>query len=289
MGLLSGLNALGLGNLEDADLFDKKQAAEDEENGSKPYEIKEEDLLFDKTYTCTICDHEFKTKTVRANKSHFLGTDMDLRPKYEGIDMLKYDTVVCPACGYAALTRYFKYVTGAQSKLIQTNICANFKGRKKEGNVYTYEQALERYKLVLANAIVKRAHASEKAYICLKTGWLLRGMIETMEEDEHDQGYLFKKSTLEKQEKEYMQNALEGFISARETEGFPMCGMDEATVDYLIAVLAMDLGQYDLSMKILGSLLTSSTANSRTKDKVRDVKDVLLQRMKEAKRGEGQT
>lgn len=283
MGLLSGINLFGLGDLENADLYEEKQKEEASEK-SRPVvvkeEIREEDLLFDKTYTCPICDGEFKTRTVRASKAHFIGTDLDLRPRYEGIDMLKYDTVVCPICGYAALSRYFKYMTGAQSKLIQAGICMNFRGRQQDGAVYTYEQALERYKIVLANAIVKHAKASEKAYICLKSAWILRGMGEAV--DMQEQGALFKKASLEKQEKEYLANALDGFLAARQTESFPMCGMDVYTVEYLIAVLAMEMGKYDISMKGLSFLLGSKQVNSRTKDKARDVKEILMKKIKEA-------
>lgn len=279
MGLLSGLDLFGLGDLEKKDIFEKKEEKEIEKKQKQQTPvIKEEDLLFDKTYTCPICDNEFKTKTVRAGKARLLSTDLDLRPKYEGIDMIKYDTVLCPVCGYATLSRYFKFLTSAQSKLIQANICVNFRGRKPDGDVYTYEQALERYKLVLANAIVKRAKPSEKAYICLKSGWILRGMQEEL--DQNEQSYLFKKATLEKQENEYMKNALDGFLAARQSEPFPMCGMDEPTVDYLISVLAMNMGQYDLAMKIIGNMLSSPQVNSRMKDKIRDIKEILLEKMK---------
>lgn len=281
MGLLSGLDIFGLGDLEKKEIYEKKEAKNSGKKEHTSIELKEEDFLFDKTYTCPICDNEFKTRTVRAGKARLLGTDLDLRPKYEGIDMIKYDTVLCPVCGYATLSRYFKFLTSAQSKLIRDNICVHYRGRKPDGETYTYDQALERYKLVLANAIVKHAKASEKAYICLKSAWLLRGMQEQL--DQSEQSYLFKKATLEKQEKEYLQNALDGFLAARQSEAFPMCGMDESTVDYLIAVLAMNMEQFDLSMKIVGNMLGSPQVNSRTKDKVRDLKDILLSKMRDQK------
>lgn len=281
MGLLSGLDIFGLGDLEKKEIYEKKEAKNSGKKEHTSIELKEEDFLFDKTYTCPICDNEFKTRTVRAGKARLLGTDLDLRPKYEGIDMIKYDTVLCPVCGYATLSRYFKFLTSAQSKLIRDNICVHYRGRKPDGETYTYDQALERYKLVLANAIVKHAKASEKAYICLKSAWLLRGMQEQL--DQSEQSYLFKKATLEKQEKEYLQNALDGFLAARQSEAFPMCGMDESTVDYLIAVLAMNMEQFDLSMKIVGNMLSSPQVNSRTKDKVRDLKDILLSKMRDQK------
>ena len=246
-----------------------------------PVEVKEADMLFDKSYTCPVCDEEFKAKTIRAGKIRMLGTDLDLRPKYENIDMMKYETIACPHCGYAALSRYFKYMTSMQLKLIRTNICANYHPHPMDGDVYTHEEALERYKLTLANAIVKKAKSSEKAYICLKTGWLIRGMGEALDKESPE--YEAKKDAYLRMEKEYLKNALEGFVSARQSEGFPMCGMDEITVDYLIAILAMECDQFDLSMKVLSNVITSKDSNSRVKDRAREARDVLREKMKEQK------
>ena len=54
----------------------------------------------------------------------------------------------------------------------------------KKYSTYTYEDALARYQLALVNAIVKQAKNSEKAYICLKAGWLMRGYAEWLLTDE---------------------------------------------------------------------------------------------------------
>lgn len=280
MGLLSGLGSLGLANLEGINLYERPEKhADKKKEEHAAVELKEEDMLFDKTYTCPVCDQEFKSKTIRAGRIRMLGTDMDLRPRYENIDMMKYETIACPHCGYAALSRYFKYMTSMQLKMIRTNICEHYRPHPMEGDTYTHEQALERYKLTLACAIVKRAKASEKAYICLKTGWLMRGMAETLDKNESE--YKERREAYARMEKEYLENALEGFITARQTEGFPMCGMDETTMDYLIAVLALECEQYDLSLKVLSGVISSREANARVKEKARDVREVLREKMKE--------
>ena len=86
-------------------------------------------------------------------------------------------------------------------------------------------------------------------------------------------------------EKEYLKNALEGFLAARQTESFPMCGMDETTVDYLIAMLSMEFGQDDLALKLVGNIIVSKTANSRMKDKAREAKEIIMKKMKEGQNG----
>lgn len=278
--LLSGLEQFGLGNLKNMNLYEDTTKKVDE-NGGKPAApvMQEQDYLFDKSYTCPICDKEFKARTVRVGKVKLAGTDLDLRPKYDQVDLLKYDIIMCPHCGYAALSRFFKFVTSPQAKNIKATISASFKPQTEVKEVYSYEDALERYKLTLANAIVKQAKPSEKAYICLKTAWLLRGKGEHMDTAAPD--YAEQKKKLDEEENEYLHNALEGFLAARQTENFPMCGMDEPTVDYLIAVLSMRFEQYDVATRLVSGILTNPSANPRMKDKARMVKEMLVKKIKE--------
>ena len=279
-GLLSGLEQFGLKNLENMNLYEKPKKAENGEDG-KPAApvVQEQDFLFDNSYTCPMCEKEFKARTVKIGKARLIGSDLDLRPKYEQVDLLKYDVIMCPACGYAALSRFFKYVTSPQAKNIKAAISASFKPQQEQKEIYTYDEALERYKMALVNAIVKQAKSSEKAYICLKTAWLLRGKAEHLDKSLPD--YEAQKKQCEDQENEFLRNALEGFLAARQTEGYPMCGMDEPTVDYLIAVTAMRFEQYDVSSRLITGILTSSNANPRMKDKARDIKEMLMKKIKE--------
>ena len=167
--------------------------------------MKEETFLFDKSYECPVCYQGFKAKTVRSGKLRSLGTDRDLRPLYDQMEPLKYDVVICPHCGYAALTRFFGGLTAGQIKAIKENISANFHPVKEEKETYTYEEALYRYKLCLANTIVKHGKVSEKAYICLKAGWLLRSMGENLDPAVED--YNKKMQEIKEQEKDFLKKA----------------------------------------------------------------------------------
>ena len=281
-GLLSGLEQFGLSNLENMDLYESQKKDEKEAGpDGKPAATKmqEQDYLFDKAVKCPICDRDFKARTVKIGKAKLAGSDLDLRPRYEQIDMLKYDIIMCPHCGYAALSRFFKFVTSPQAKNIKEKISATFKPQQEEHETYTYDEALERYKLTLANAIVKQTKPSEKAYICLKTAWLLRSKAEHLDKNQPD--YEAQKKQCEDEENEFLRNALEGFLAARQTEPFPMCGMDEPTVDYVIAVTAMRFEQYDLTSRLITGIIQSNSANPRMKDKARDVKDMLMQKIKQ--------
>ncbi len=283
-GILAGLARFGLGKLENMEVYEAPKKTEAGEAVAKPktQTLQEQDFLFDKSCTCPICDKEFKARTVKVGKAKLSGSDLDLRPRYEQIDMLKYDVIMCPFCGYAALSRFFKFVTAPQARNIKKMISETFQPQKETKEVYTYDEALERYKLTLANAIVKQAKSSERAYICLKTAWLLRGKAERLDKNLPD--YEEQKKQCAEEENEFLHNALDGFIVARQSENFPMCGMDEPTVDYLIAVTAMRFEQYEVAGKMIAGIMQSAT-NPRMKDKTRDLKEMLMAKVKEKNAG----
>lgn len=278
MSILSGLGELGLGGLEGMDLFEEEAKDEKKKTAAAaPPKVEEKDLILDKNFTCPVCDEEFTSKMMKTGKAKLLGTDLDLRAKYDGIDVIKYDVHLCPVCGYAALSRYFSGISSAQAKLIREKISSSVRVTKYDEEVYSYEQAFERYRLSLVCAVVKKAKASEKAYICLKSGWLLRGWRESLEESGGDGK---KIEQLRSQEDEYLQNAYKGFVEARQSEGFPMCGMDETTIDYLVAVLATRMKKYDVAGRLVSSILASPMANARTKEKARNLKEHIIAEMK---------
>lgn len=277
-GLLSGLEKLGLGNLENADIYEKQNKDNKSQNVVEELKVDESDFLFERSYECPVCGAQITAKTVKTGKVKLEEADMDLRPRYQGIDILKYDVVLCEKCGFAALSRYFKNVTDMQAKLIKENITQKIRLTPHVGETYTYEEALERYKLALACAVVKRAKTSEKAYICLKAGWLLRGQAESLDIKMPD--YQSKAEELKKGEMAYLKNAYEGFYEARTTEQTPICGMNGLTIDYLLAALAIEIGEFEVAGRMISTILTSSSANNRIKDKARDLKDILMEELR---------
>lgn len=285
MGIFSGLKHLGLGNMEGMNLFEEPQKEEKVKKPAPapPPKPQEKDLIYDRSFQCPVCDSNFTAKIMKSSKARLIGTDQDLRARYEGIDAVKYDVVMCPICAYAALIRFFPHVSSTQAKLIREKISQSVSLTQYDDEIYSYEQAMERYKLALVNAVVKRAKGSEKAYICLKNAWLLRGYGEYLsEKGETDEASL---SELKAQEEEFLQNAYKGFSEARQSESFPICGMDPITVDYLVAVLAIRFKEYDVAAKLLGAVLTSPGASARIKDRARDMKDQILQELRKSKTG----
>ena len=283
MGLFDGMEAFGVSNKTAEGMFDDPKAKEEAMKAKMAAEKKfvEEDFLFEKTYECPVCYKEFKEHTLRTGKARLIRTATDLRPTFEGIEPLKYDVVQCKECGFTALTRYFVPMTVPQRKAIQEKISVNFK-RPPVKTTYSYDDAIMRYRLALVNSVVKQAKASEKAYVYLRGGWLCRSYLEDM--NEKGDADPAKVEEVGKLEEEFLKNAYEGFVAAEQSEPFPMCGMDESTLEYLIAALAIRFKHFDVASKLISNLLLSQNLNARVKDKVRDLKDEVLRLQKEAKK-----
>lgn len=272
----SGLESIGLTGLSKVKIYEEEKPeaskAAVKEDIIAPV-VQEADFLFDKKMLCPVCNQEFKAKTVKTGKPRLVGADSDLRPKYSGIDSIKYDAIVCPQCGYAALSRFFSYMTGGQAKLIKDNVTSSFKGFAEKGDTYSYEEAINRHKLALYNSIVKKSKNSERAYTCLKIAWLFRGMRENLPADTKDAAKV--KEQCSKNELEMIASAFEGFTVSRSKEDFPICGMDECTFDYLLADLALKLGKYDIADKFASAVIVARTANTKLKERARGLRDII--------------
>ena len=273
MGLFSGLESLGLGKMQEEAVFEKEAPASEKDGAVAAPQKSEIDVLFDKTFKCPVCNHEFTSKMVRAGKNKLVKQELDLRAIYDMADAVKYDPVVCPKCGFAALNRFFKPLPLAQEKLIREKISNNFKGIEQPEGVYSYDDAILRYKLVLASTVVKCGKNSEKAYVCLKMGWAIRGKAESLPEDTPNRDAVLKE--LKANELECLQNAYDGFTAAFSQESFPMCGMDETTVTYLSAELARRIGKLDEAARLASAIITSRTAGERIKDRAREIKEMI--------------
>ena len=272
--LFSGLDEFGLGELSKLKVYG--DAEKKNQKKAKPKidpKVIEKDVLFDKTYLCPVCDREFRAKTIKTGRVKLVGTDTDLRPKYKIVDPLKYDAVACPHCGYAAISRFFRNITPSQIALVKKNVSENFKGLEKNDDIYSYDDAIIRHKLALANSIVKKSKTSERAYTCLKTAWVIRGKRESLSRNMQDNKKQVK--TLLREELGFILNAYEGFEEAYSKESFPMCGMDEVTVNLLVAELARRVGKNDEAGRWISQILISKDANERIKERARDIRDLI--------------
>ena len=169
-------------------------------------------------------------------------------------------------------------------KLIREEVCTKFKPEKGMADKlsYTYDEAIERYKLALINTIAKKGKASEKAYECLKISWLYRGKKEEIQAANSNPSEEVKAEILkcEQTETAFYTQALDGFLKAMTSESYPMCGMEQNTVDFLIANMAFNLKRYDLASKFVSALLVSKTTSKTIKDKALTLKEEIISEIK---------
>lgn len=282
--LLSGLEALGLGGVSDMEVYEdvetKAKREKKEAAGAEVQEKTEIDYLFEKTHTCPVCDEEFKSSAVRTGKAKLIGTDTDLRPRYQGVDPLKYDAIVCPRCGYAGVNRFFTAITTPQAKLVLEHISKKFNATLKLDGVYSYDDAILFHRLALASAVVKRSKLSERAYTCLKIAWLLRAKQEEETTEEKD------KSALHEQELEFLSSAYDGFNEAMSKENYPICGMDENTMFCMLADIGRRVGHYEEAGRLISRVIVSRNAPERIKNKARDIKELIVEELSKARQEE---
>lgn len=253
--LFSGLEDLGFKDLNNVDLYEISS-----EDTSKKETVKKElsisDILYDKSVDCPVCGNSFKNKTVKTGKARIASYDTDFMPLYQDFNAMFYDVIVCPKCGYSALPKYFDKIKSEQAEAIKILLSPKFKAKVYPESL-TLENAIEKYKLALLNTVIKKGRISEKAYTCLKLGWLYRlaGDAEN--------------------EASFLSQALIGFKEAFTREPYPICGMDVYTLMYMIGELARRTGNNDEAIKWLGKVIVTPNINPKLKEKARDMKDLI--------------
>lgn len=234
----------------------------------------EKTLLLDKTYTCPICDKKIKVKSVKTNVAKFVGTGPDLRPSHSNINVTKYEVASCNYCGYTALVKDFPNTTQIQRKLLREKIQANYKSREEVPcDSYSVETAISRLKMALLCTVSKAGKESEIGNICLKISWLYQDLVDELSEAEPD--YEDKKTAYLAEAHNQAINAYEHLSKARMEENYPIAGMNESTLDYLLSYLAYEKGEYQTSMQYLSGVVTTRGISPRLKDKCLELKELV--------------
>ncbi|MBP3889109.1 MAG: DUF2225 domain-containing protein [Cellulosilyticum sp.] len=221
-----------------------------------------EELIYEKDYKCPMCNQNIRQKVVKASKNKLLDVDFDLNARYEKVNPLFYEVVVCETCGFAQLNKKEEMPTLAESKLIKEKICANFAGRKYS-TYYTAEDAVDRYKLALLNAIIRNATEGEKGYIALKLAWVYRAEGNEVEE------------------KRFIGEALKCFLNAYQKESFPIFELQEETVCYLIAALSYQVDNLKQALNWIQVTLKGEEVSPKLRDRCFTLKQMIREKEKE--------
>lgn len=213
------------------------------------------EVLYDKTHECPVCDITFTSKGIRSGKNKVISTDSDLYSKFSVVNPVIYDVIVCD-CGYAALSNTFDQLRPTQVSWIKEQITSKYHTTNYPVILHE-EHAINRYKLALLNATVKKSRIGEKAYICLKIGWLYRDLQD------------------KENERLFLEHARQDFLKAFSSERFPIFELDELTTMYLIAELSRKAGDFATASQWAGELITKKGAPERLKNRARDLREKI--------------
>ena len=126
------------------------------------------------------------------------------------------------------------------------------------------EDAINQYKLALLSAMVKKSRVGERAYLCLKIGWLYRDLGDTANENL------------------YLEHAKRDFMTAFTTEPFPIFELNEMTTMYIIAELSRKAGEFDQALRWIGDLILRKDIPAPLKSRAEDLKNDIRAIGKEA-------
>jgi len=261
--VFSGLEDLGFEELSNMEIYKKDEEEKYDINTKKEetLKIKENMLLYDKRMVCPVCASNFTTRTVKTSGYRMKKKESDFYIKYDGINPYFYDVCMCNVCGYASMKVDFNKLMEFEIKRIQKTITPKWQGRKYP-EIYDIDIAIERYKVSLLSYTVIDAKASKKAMNCLKLAWLYRELGDT------------------KNEEKFIEQALIGFKKAYLNEQFPIYGMHENTIKYLIGELSRRLCKYDEALKYFSEVITSQKTNIKVKDLATDQKNLIKETLK---------
>ena len=219
-------------------------------------------LIYEKEMECPLCKGKIIKKCVKGSRNRLIRTDVDLCPHYHKVNPLFYEVIVCEYCGFAQLNKKDEMPTPAEGELICKNVCMNFTQRHYH-TFYTAEEAVERYKLALVNAIARNGTMGERAYILLKIAWVYREMEKQEEEIDH----LIK--------------ARKAFMIAYQSEEFPIFELQEVVVTYLVAAISYEIGEYKEAKKWLSPLMMNKKLEVKLKDRCLVLKDMINKKISE--------
>lgn len=213
-------------------------------------------LLYPKKHVCTVCETEFSKQTVRTTKLRVLQVDTDFRSAYKGIDPNRYEVLLCPNCGFAALPIHFDKVVNRQKMAIMEKIKPNYEHVEYDMPL-SLGDAAAIYRQALLCAEAMEAKPSVKAFLSLRMAWMYREVGNKSEETR------------------LIKDAYEGLKEAFSTENFPLGNMDEPTAKYLIADLARRAGMMGEAMRWVADVVVAKGISASIKERAVSLKDLI--------------
>lgn len=254
-----GLEEVGFDNPGDKALYQDEVNEKDKMGlrGSLVKEKTEVDYLFNTEVECPVCHYNSSVKKIRRSALRLQSRDTDSMPIYQHINPLFYDILLCNHCGYAASVSDFSQpLSKSEVELILKNISCKWRA-KEYPSLYDADIAVERFKLALLSATVRKAQTMDIVMLCLKLGWVYR----TKEDADN--------------EVKFLNQALSGLKSVFDKGPFPVAGMDESSLAFLIGELSRRVGNHQDALDYLGRVIIDRNAKNALKERARDQKRLI--------------
>lgn len=194
--------------------------------------------FYQQEQACPVCGNKFSTTKVRKSMCAVERRDTDLYSYCTPVDPNMYSVWVCPHCGYAASDASFGEVAPAEKALLTKALAERPKAPDLTG-----ERDAAAAKLAMEQALfcaqARHAKSSVLAGLYLKTGWVLRAAADA-------------------RETAYLQQALEHYKQAYQSEALPLGKMSELTLTYLIGELARRTGNLNEAVNWFYQVVNSS-------------------------------
>lgn len=231
--------------------------------------------LYRKEIHCPACGRIFFDSYPRYTRLRIDYVESDLRPHYvSDISPFAYDITVCFNCGYAMLTDCFAEMDEWQRQRVREHILPKFQ-RRHYPLVLNREQAEERYKLAQLTVQVMGLSKAEKAYFMLRCAWFYKKVAEKAEIQTNEE------IGLDQDTLRFYEAAVQGFEKVYISDQFPIRGMNEITMAYLIAVLHYRLGNSEKSKQWLRECYRNraitNKENKKIKEKISDLRKLVKQ------------
>ncbi len=181
--------------------------------------------LYDKKYTCAICENSFTTKKVRSRFVKVLSYDTDFAPLYaDGFENPNYYYVnVCPDCGYSFTDDFSTYFPPGVKQVIEAKISSQWVPHNY-GETRTVQEALNTFKLAAYSSTLKKEKHIVTAGLYMRLCWLYRS------NENHDQ------------EMRFLKLALKEYTESYSTGDYKGTQVSELRLMYLIGELSRRIG-----------------------------------------------
>mgnify|MGYP006417068607 CR=1 FL=1 len=194
--------------------------------------------LYDKKYTCAMCESTFTTKKVRSRFVKVLNFDTDFAPLYaDGFENPNFYYInVCPDCGYSFTDDFSSYFPPGAKQVIQDKICSQWVPHDY-GAERTIQDALNTFKLAAYSSMLKKEKHIVTAGLYIRIAWLYRST-ENLD-----------------QELRFLKLALKEYTESYSTGDYKGTQVSELRLMYLIGELSRRLGQTQDAVRFFSKVI----------------------------------